>query len=1271
MSNEEQILKYASIVYTSTDPDENALLIERSTKVLNDALIIKSGDSTTDIVGSNAAVKSQNYGTIRLIDSIINSSGYRADGALSNDDTGNLEIISTVITVTGEDTSGVYAYNGADINISDSEVNIKSDNSAALKATDSGTIYVNGGEYITEGNNSPVALERTKGRIIFGGNALLEAENSDTIVLDDDSILELGNSIITVTGDNTAIKSISGDNKITINGTTINGDQESTIIDVSDSSADISITNSKINYSGDHLLEVTNSTLTSLILQDQEISGGINVNDSTSELYIQMSNSTLTGSINQNKLMGTTTVNLENSVWSLTGNSYLSDLTVDSNSSILRNGYILTINGEPYTDGTDIGSVVHYTSPDGSIYERNCIVIKKEIDDAGDVILILYDADDHCAYTAKEENIKDTGKTVNIIPLLNEIEALLNGIDEYKSHTTIREKDPDTNAVIVDNRTVTLEDVTIIKSGDASSEEVGLTGRNAATLVTNSGTLNLSDSTITSNGDYAYGIDTIKNSTTTLDNVSITTNGDHSDGLRVESSTLTANDISVSVTGEHSDALRAINAIAISVENSSLSSEQGHGAHLINSRTFIKNTEITSNSENPIIVEELVNESSLYMDGVTINEPLSAQSSILYSGENGYKVQSTLINSTINNQNGPIITNSAVETTLNISNNTLNNTDSNNQIANVVNNGILTLYVSNQDLVGDFYVESGSTLNLFINGSEFTGKIITDDENSIVNVTLTNGAIWNVTADTYITSLNKDDSSTINIPENIFLYINGRYYVDPSEENDDYDNEEDKINVRILRVCKSEELPAFDDRDQNYIYFVYDKMRLYVGKYKFGDPFCIVEKLPEDQLPDEDQPTPDPEPDEGGDNEPTPDPDSGDNTNPDNENDPVVLGEGEDSGDDSSLADNLYPNEDNGSLVESIEDNSILVENMLYISIKQGKAYAYIDYQLKHVATIETKEQIEILKQAGTIYFMNAESRYLDFQTRRINLPYQNGTYQLSLSLANDLLIDKDTTVQYNPETNQFDLVGNHYIPKNRLKGIGNYTGIPTSTAITEIVDGIIKSHVRISSNENNGVEVRGNGIYVDATQFASQSDFSIVAYAFQQYRGIIDRYILQLRDAVQSVTGSVSQETINEKILEALETYKPTIDEMFNQYQYIYDSLDQLEYDSTTGVDEKVDMAKDEMKQYIDSYTYPWKPFEEDMPQPEPTPDPDPDDPTPSPDEGGDDEPTPDPDPGDNTNPDNENNDSSDGEDNSSTNSESENGESSNTTDPTEGEEP
>ena len=51
---------------------------------------------------------------------------------------------------------------------------------------------------------------------------------------------------------------------------------------------------------------------------------------------------------------------------------------------------------------------------------------------------------------------------------------------------------------------------------------------------------------------------------------------------------------------------------------------------------------------------------------------------------------------------------------------------------------------------------------------------------------------------------------------------------------------------KILRICKSENLPVLADRDSNYVYFVYDKMAIYLGRNYYSDPFCIVETVPED-----------------------------------------------------------------------------------------------------------------------------------------------------------------------------------------------------------------------------------------------------------------------------------------------------------------------------------------------------------------------------------------------------------------------------------------
>ena len=153
--------------------------------------------------------------------------------------------------------------------------------------------------------------------------------------------------------------------------------------------------------------------------------------------------------------------------------------------------------------------------------------------------------------------------------------------------------------------------------------------------------------------------------------------------------------------------------------------------------------------------------------------------------------------------------------------------------------------------------------------------------------------------------------------------------------------------MKTLRVCHSRDLPSIHDRDINYIYFLYDKLEVFIGQNYYSDPYAIVESFP-----------------------------------------------------------------------------SLPVAEMLYFCIDDGKIRARVSLVETEIAEIESPEQLEILKQAGTTFFVNSDRRYLDVKSKLITLPYNNGTYELTLSLANDLKIDENTVIAFNPETQQFEIVG-------------------------------------------------------------------------------------------------------------------------------------------------------------------------------------------------------------------------------------------------------
>ena len=52
--------------------------------------------------------------------------------------------------------------------------------------------------------------------------------------------------------------------------------------------------------------------------------------------------------------------------------------------------------------------------------------------------------------------------------------------------------------------------------------------------------------------------------------------------------------------------------------------------------------------------------------------------------------------------------------------------------------------------------------------------------------------------------------------------------------------------MKVFRICNSSELPSYQDREDNYIYFTYDELNIYIGKSsQYNGYYAIVENLPE------------------------------------------------------------------------------------------------------------------------------------------------------------------------------------------------------------------------------------------------------------------------------------------------------------------------------------------------------------------------------------------------------------------------------------------
>ena len=85
------------------------------------------------------------------------------------------------------------------------------------------------------------------------------------------------------------------------------------------------------------------------------------------------------------------------------------------------------------------------------------------------------------------------------------------------------------------------------------------------------------------------------------------------------------------------------------------------------------------------------------------------------------------------------------------------------------------MYATQQTIDGDIIVDDVSALNLYLQtDSTYTGAINSDGQAGDVFVSLTDGATWTLTGDSYITSLTCDaDSIDLN---GYTLYVNGEEY---------------------------------------------------------------------------------------------------------------------------------------------------------------------------------------------------------------------------------------------------------------------------------------------------------------------------------------------------------------------------------------------------------------------------------------------------------------------------------------------------------------
>ena len=289
--------------------------------------------------------------------------------------------------------------------------------------------------------------------------------------------------------------------------------------------------------------------------------------------------------------------------------------------------------------------------------------------------------------------------------------------------------------------------------------------------------------------------------------------------------------------------------------------------------------------------------------------------------------------------------------------------------------------------------------------------------------------------------------------------------------------------MKTLRVCLTNDLPPLLDRDDNYIYFAYDKLVLYMGQNTLYENFAIVSAMPE-------------------------------STN--------------------------------------------AVEGMFYIYDTDGSIHIWSNYTDNKIATLEDDSMLPLIQKSGTMFYVNVNKRYVDYQRRTLTLPYNDGSYEMSTSVVKEQMFTDETILKYDTDSEQFKVYGP--LDYDLIDWSREFRGTNSDTVYMTTDGPRISARVRISNKINNAIKAASDGLYVNISDKVTRKDFDAFVNIFMDFRygalNLLERVSTEL-DYLEDI---VSEETINQEIHDILESKYSTIDQALADYNNILVQLGNIE---------------------------------------------------------------------------------------------------------------
>lgn len=273
--------------------------------------------------------------------------------------------------------------------------------------------------------------------------------------------------------------------------------------------------------------------------------------------------------------------------------------------------------------------------------------------------------------------------------------------------------------------------------------------------------------------------------------------------------------------------------------------------------------------------------------------------------------------------------------------------------------------------------------------------------------------------------------------------------------------------------------------------------------------------------------------------------------------------------------------EDNFAIVEEIPEEEVY--GMIYILNTDGSVHRIVDYADTKIAEIEDPEQIEILKKAGTMFYVNARHRYIDSQRRVLTLPFNDGSYELNVSTKKETVYDNNTILKYNTETERFEIYSD--TSEDFIDFSKPFRGSTTNSVEIKLESSRIVGNVRISETEGNMLRVASDGLMIPSGEYVPKAVFDRWVASVLSIKTELEHILDVIQEELEALIDIVDPENLHRLIMEILEEKYPDIDTALENYDEYVANLDSLEDSLITYAAASITSARDTIIEKIESY--------------------------------------------------------------------------------------